>query len=90
MVLFLVNAFVARWQSIRSVIFFSEETLVAQRFVVWLIWGAALVLAWLVGAAASSNWLLFLRFLNRQSFDLPDPIFNQDAGFYIFSLPLYH
>lgn len=90
MVLFLVNAFVARWQSIRSVIFFSEETLVAQRFVVWLIWGAALVLAWLVGTAASSNWLLFLRFLNRQSFDLPDPIFNQDAGFYIFSLPLYH
>ncbi len=33
---------------------------------------------------------MFLRFLHRQSFNLTDPIFNRDVGFYIFSLPVYH
>lgn len=89
-VLFLVNAFFARWQSVRHVIFFSDETLVAQKYTRWLIWAVALVLAWLVGTAASQNWLLFLRFLNQQPFGLADPLFDQDVGFYVFSLPLYH
>jgi uncharacterized membrane protein (UPF0182 family) len=89
-VLFWLNVFIARWQSVRNVLFFSEETLVAQRFVVWLILIGGVVLGWLVGIAASEDWLLFLRFLNRQSFNLTDPIFNMDAGFYIFSLPVYH
>ncbi len=86
-VIFWINAFVARWLSIRNVLFFSEEVVVAQKFVVWLIWGAGLLLAWLVGTAASTSWLMVLRFLNRQSFNLSDPVFGQDAGFYIFTLP---
>ncbi|GAB4460117.1 MAG: UPF0182 family protein [Anaerolineae bacterium] len=85
--IFWVNAFVARWLSVRNVLFFSEEVMVAQKFVVWLIWGAGLLLAWLVGTAASTSWLMVLRFLNRQSFNLADPVFGQDAGFYIFTLP---
>lgn len=90
MILFWLNAFIARWQSVRNVLFFSDETLVAQRFVAWVIWGGGLLLAWAVGTAASSNWLQFLLFLNGQPFNLADPIFNQDVSFYIFSLPLYH
>ncbi len=89
-ILFWVNTFIARWQSIRNVLFFSEDTLVAQKFVVWAIWGVGLFLAWLVGTAASTNWLLFLRYLNQHPFNLTDPIFNMDVGFYLFSLPLYH
>ncbi|MBE7469737.1 MAG: UPF0182 family protein [Anaerolineae bacterium] len=89
-VLFWLNVFIARWQSVQNVLFFSDETLVAQRFIVWLTWAAGLVLGWLVAVAASNDWLLFLRFLNRQSFNLADPIFNMDVGFYIFSLPVYH
>ncbi|MBI1881574.1 MAG: UPF0182 family protein [Chloroflexi bacterium] len=88
--LFWLNVFIARWQSIRNILFFSEDILVAQKFVVWLILGAGLVLGWLLAVAASGNWLLLLRFLNRQSFNLADPIFNMDVGFYIFSLPVYH
>jgi hypothetical protein len=87
--LFWINTFIARWQSVRNVLFFSEETLVAQRFVSWIIWGFGVVLAWFVGTAASRNWLLFLRFFNQQAFNLTDPIFNMDVGFYIFSLPVY-
>ncbi len=89
-VLFWINTFIARWLSVRTVLFFSEETLVAQRFVVWGIFAAGLFLAWLVGTTASTNWLLFLRYLNQHPFDLTDPIFNMDVSFYIFSLPLYH
>jgi len=86
---FWTNVFVARWLSIRNVLFFSEETLVAQKVVSLAIWLGGLFLAWLVGTAASSNWLLFLRYLNQTPFNLSDPIFNMDVGFYIFSLPLY-
>lgn len=81
------NAFVARWLSVRNVLFFSEEVMVAQKFVLWLIWAVGLLLAWLVGTAASTSWLMVLRFLHGQSFNLADPIFGQDVGFYIFTLP---
>ena len=90
MILVATNALIARWQSVRNVLFFSEETLVAQKFIGWAIWAVTLFLGWLIGLAASNNWLLFLRFLNQRSFDLPDPIFKMDVGFYIFSLPIYH
>ncbi|HRV94518.1 MAG TPA: UPF0182 family protein, partial [Anaerolineae bacterium] len=87
--LFWVNTFIARWQSIRNVLFFSDETLVAQRFVVWIIWGVGALLAWIIGMAASSDWLLFLRYLNQHAFDLMDPIFNRDVSFYVFSVPVF-
>ncbi len=88
-VVFLVNVLVARWLSIRNVLFFSNEILISQKLVGWTIWGIALALAWLMGTAASSNWLLFLRFLNQQPFNLVDPIFGQEVSFYLFSLPVY-
>jgi hypothetical protein len=88
--IFLVNTLIARWQSIRNVLFFSEETLVAQKFVLWIIWGATLFLTWLAATAASVNWLQFLSFLNQQVFGLSDPIFNLDVSFYLFSLPFFH
>lgn len=87
---FWINAFIARWQSVRNVLFFSDEILVAQKFVVWAILGAGGLLAWAVGAAASNNWLMFYRFLNRQAFNLTDPIFNMDIGFFVFTLPFLH
>ncbi|MCB0210960.1 MAG: UPF0182 family protein [Anaerolineae bacterium] len=88
-VIFWVNTFIARWQSVRNVLFFSDETLVAQRFVVWAIWGAGILLAWIIGMAASSDWLYFLRYLHQVPFGLTDPIFNRDVSFYVFSLPVF-
>ncbi|RME96729.1 MAG: UPF0182 family protein, partial [Chloroflexi bacterium] len=89
-VVFWISAFIARWQSVRNVLFFSDEILVAQKFVVWAIWGAGALLAWAVGAAAGNNWLMFYKFLNRQVFNLADPIFNMDIGFFVFTLPFLH
>ena len=86
--LFLINTQVARWQVKRNILFFSDELLVAQQVTTYVIWGVVLVLGWMVGTAASSNWLTILQYLNQVPFGEVDPIFGQDVGFYIFSLPL--
>ncbi|MEE4310250.1 MAG: UPF0182 family protein [candidate division KSB1 bacterium] len=44
----------------------------------------------LVGAATGfSNWELILRYVNRVSAGVAEPILGRDAGFYLFSLPFY-
>lgn len=37
--------------------------------------------------AGGSAWVDFLRFSNGSEFGIADPIFNRDAGFYVFTLP---
>ena len=41
------------------------------------------------GLVAAGNWSLILRFFNPSSFDLADPQFGKDIGFYIFRFPLW-
>ncbi len=44
----------------------------------------------LIGAVAGiSNWDVFLRYINRVSVDLAEPVLGRDAGFYMFVLPFY-
>jgi len=44
----------------------------------------------LVGAAwGAMNWDVALKFLNRVSAGVSDPILGRDAGFYLFALPFY-
>lgn len=86
-IFFLFNVLLARRQSIRNFLFFGEDTLVAQNFILWLIYGLTLFLTVLVGLTAAGNWLLFLEFLNQHPFNLTDPIFNREISFYIFTLP---
>ncbi|MEO0373321.1 MAG: UPF0182 family protein [Cyanobacteria bacterium P01_A01_bin.17] len=47
------------------------------------------VIAWGAAVASVTEWEKILKFLNRSSFGIQDPIFNHDIGFYLFSLPLY-
>ena len=47
------------------------------------------VIAIIVGAGASADWLLFQRALNGVSFGVRDPIFHHDIGFYVFTLPAW-
>ena len=53
----------------------------------YLVVGAVVVL--LLGNIGSSQWPLLLRYLNDQPFNLTDPIFSRDVGFYVFLLPFY-
>jgi uncharacterized membrane protein (UPF0182 family) len=47
------------------------------------------VFAVMMGWSASDSWMTFLQFLHRSPFGVADPIFHQDVGFYVFTLPLY-
>lgn len=38
----------------------------------------------------SQVWYNFLIFINREAFNLADPIFSKDIGFYIFQLPFFN
>ncbi len=49
----------------------------------------SLVPAFLTGLAVTDNWNVFQQFWHRTSFNLQDPIFHRDVGFYVFQLPFY-
>jgi uncharacterized membrane protein (UPF0182 family) len=46
------------------------------------------VLALFAGSAAASQWQTVQLWLNRQSFGDRDPVFDNDIGFYVFTLPV--
>ncbi len=48
----------------------------------------SLVIAILLGLAASSEWHNVLKFLSSTPFGIADPVFGKDIAFYIFSLPV--
>jgi uncharacterized protein len=49
----------------------------------------SIVIAIIVGASASGQWLLFQRALHGVPFHSSDPIFHHDLGFYVFTLPAW-
>ena len=54
--------------------------------------GAALfilVLALFAALTSALAWETILKFLNPTAFEVADPIFQQDVGFYLFKLPFY-
>ncbi|MEO1669286.1 MAG: UPF0182 family protein [Cyanobacteria bacterium J06631_2] len=50
----------------------------------------AILLSIVFGLIAAGNWAVILRFFYPSQFDLADPQFGQDIGFYIFRFPLWH
>lgn len=55
-----------------------------------LLFISMIISAVISGVIASSFWYEILKFINGGSFNIADPIFNKDAGFYIFKLPVYN
>ncbi|MGM0602996.1 MAG: UPF0182 family protein [Bacillota bacterium] len=47
----------------------------------------SLVFGFLFSSISSESWKMVLKFLNRTSFQIMDPIFSKDIGFYVFTLP---
>lgn len=54
-----------------------------------LLLAVAAVLAIFTGLTMIPHWEKFLRFFNSVPFEQTDPIFENDIGFYVFSLPVY-
>ena len=50
--------------------------------------GVVAVLAIIFGTIMAARWEIFLRFSNAASFGQTEPVFGQDAGFYVFTLPM--
>jgi uncharacterized membrane protein (UPF0182 family) len=82
------NWLLARRWAIRATTPFNPQFLTSSG-IAWLIAGIALFLAFTFASAAASQWEELLVYLNRAPFEISDPIFNQDVGFYIFELPIY-
>lgn len=55
-----------------------------------IMWAVAIFLfSCVMGLVAAGAWAEFLKFLHASSFGLTDPVFGKDAGFYVFTLPVY-
>jgi uncharacterized membrane protein (UPF0182 family) len=84
-----VNWFLAGRVSVPARLYLGQQTLVPPG----LVRGAALLgsilLAIAMGLVASDEWSTILRFTQQVPFGQTDPIFGQDIGFYVFSLPFY-
>ena len=50
--------------------------------------GVVAVLAVIFGTIMAARWEIFLRFSNAAPFGQAEPVFGQDAGFYVFTLPM--
>ena len=50
--------------------------------------GVVAVLALIFGSIMAARWEIFLRFSNAAPFGKTEPVFGQDAGFYVFTLPM--
>ncbi|MCC3144820.1 UPF0182 family protein [Halanaerobium sp. Z-7514] len=47
----------------------------------------SVLFGYMFSAISSESWKMVLKFFNRTDFNSFDPIFNNDIGFYVFSLP---
>ena len=53
----------------------------------WIAAGVSAVAGLFLSGIASSQWLVFLQFLNATPFGEADPLFVRDVSFYVFTLP---
>lgn len=60
-----------------------------RRRLLLLIAGATAVLGGLLAATETTNWGILLRFVYQVPYGQRDPVFGNDVGFYLFSLPAY-
>jgi len=56
----------------------------------WSIIAGTALLSLIFGLVAQGNWQVVLRFFNGQPFGVTDPVFHNEVGFYVFSLPFWH
>ena len=89
-VVFLVNVSIALRRSREATDKTGRLTSIADRLVVILAVGSALVLSIIVGLAASSRWDAWLLWWYSEPFGVNDPVFNRDIGFFVFAVPAMH
>jgi len=66
----------------------TEGYLQVRKLAVWVLGVLSLIISSVFGYMLASEWNSVLMYLNGESFDTTDPIFNEDISFYVFSLPV--
>jgi uncharacterized membrane protein (UPF0182 family) len=61
---------------------------IPSRWLTLMAMAAAAFLAFLFSAAVSRHWLDVLVWMEQKPFDLVEPLFSRNVGFYVFTLPL--
>lgn len=70
-------------------VYYAYRSSADKKIPVW-VWGSTILFfAFIMGSYASDYWIDYLKFLNPSSFNLKEPIYGKDAGFYLFTLPVY-
>src|SRR5919112_975790 len=64
-----------------------SASLASSRILRWPLWLLTVVLAVFAGWFAAEQWVTWRLALAGASFDIADPVFGMDAGFYVFRLP---
>jgi uncharacterized protein len=62
---------------------------ISEKTVRWTIGAFIIIVALMIGSAASTKWSMILLYFHPTSFGTSDPIFGRDVAFYVFSLPFY-
>ena len=83
------NWWLARRRALRDTSPINTMDLLKPASTGWLIMLVGFGLSFLFAGAASGQWDTLLSYLNRVPFNIADPIFGRDVGFYIFELPVY-
>lgn len=87
---FLANLLVARKLSGWGGFFLGgQRYYITSRVVNIVLLAVSLALSLLNGLGTIGQWDTMLRYVNQRPFGVLDPIFSQDVGFYVFTLPVY-
>lgn len=74
-----------KYLTLGQVVLSKPELKQAKRALIGLTAGLSLFLSWI---ATGEMWLKLIYFMNKTNFDISDPLFNNDASFYIFTKPI--
>ena len=67
-----------------------QPIVLERRHLVMLAAGVSALVSLFVAGVASGQWMVVLQYLNATPFGTTDPIFGQDVGFYVFTLPFFN
>ncbi len=76
----------------REIIYLDEQykspwsTLLSGKYAKWIFLLISLFGAFIVSSVAADNWLIVQQYINKTAFNVTDPIFKKDLGFYFFDL----
>ncbi len=87
--LLLAKSLAPKWRVISEDEIIESTRAFLTRFNLLIFLGVSFIIALIAGIFSIDKWDTVLRYFNQTSFNLSDPIFHRDVGFYIFSLPLY-